>query len=127
MLKTIKYFLLLFMLILSLAISGCAAKEEPDIDALLAPYQEVLDRLNEENGWTLAIPEEAQEKVYNAYKDCTPEEFGERVQQEYHQAREDVANPGEPPAMTLPGVTDDASVVEFPFTVAREGITSGGR
>ncbi|MCI9317408.1 MAG: hypothetical protein HFF67_05145 [Oscillospiraceae bacterium] len=51
------------MLILSLAISGCAAKEEPDIDALLAPYQEVLDRLNEENGWTLAIPEQALEKV----------------------------------------------------------------
>ncbi len=37
MLKTIKYFLLLFMLILSLAISGCAAKEEPDIDALPCP------------------------------------------------------------------------------------------
>ena len=63
MLKTIKYFLLLFMLILSLAISGCAAKEEPVIDALLAPYQEVLDQLNEENGWTLAIPEQALEKV----------------------------------------------------------------
>ena len=56
-------FIVLFMLILSLAISGCAAKEEPDIDALLAPYQEVLDRLNEENGWTLAIPEQALEKV----------------------------------------------------------------
>lgn len=122
-----KFTLLFLSFALALGISGCAVNGEPDLDGLLAPYQEVLDRLNEENGWTLAIPEEAQEKVYNAYKDCTPEEFGERVQQEYQQALEDVANPGEPPAMTLPGVTDDASVVEFPFTVAREGITSGGR
>lgn len=118
--KMIKYSVLSFVLILSLGISGCASREEPGIDALLAPYQEVLDRLNEENGWTLAIPEEAREKVYDAYKDCTPEEFGEQVQREYLEALEDLGNAGEPPAVT--SHVPDSSCAEVPFTVAREGI-----
>lgn len=110
-----------------MGISGCAAGREPNIADRLAPYQEVLDRLNEENGWTLAIPEEAREAVYGAYKDCTPEEFGVHVQREYQKALEDAANPGEPPAMTPSGVPDDASITKIHFAVTREGITGGGR
>ncbi len=46
-----------------------------NIDELLRPYQDVLDRLNSENGYKLYIPEDTKVSVYEAYKDMTPEEF----------------------------------------------------
>ena len=53
-----------------------------DIDELLKPYQAVLDRLNEEYGCGLYIPEDRKISVYIAYKDMTTEEFEAQIRKE---------------------------------------------
>ena len=45
------------------------------IDALLAPYIAVLDKVNAQTGAKLCIPDERKEDVYRYYKDYTLEEF----------------------------------------------------
>ena len=50
-----------------------------DIDELLKPYQEVIDRLNEKYNCGLLIPEDRKISVYMAYKDMTPEEFEKQI------------------------------------------------
>ena len=52
------------------------------IDELLTPYQDVLDRLNRENGYKVYIPEDKKVSVYEAYKDMTPEEFEAEILRE---------------------------------------------
>lgn len=68
-----------------------------DIDALLRPYQEVLDRLNEEHGYGLYIPEDKKESVYEAYKNMTPEEFETEMIKELEEetSGRDVSNDSE--------------------------------
>ena len=62
------------------AIHDCEAVN--DIDELLKPYQEVIDRLNEEYGYGLHIPEDRKISVYMAYKDMTPAEFEVQIRKE---------------------------------------------
>lgn len=53
-----------------------------DLDQLLAPYQEVIDRLNKENGWRISIPEDSKQQVYDYYKDYSMEEFEQELRKE---------------------------------------------
>ena len=57
--------------------------EGSTIDDRISEYQTVLDKLNDELGSALMIPEEAKETVYNAYKDYTLEEFESETRQKY--------------------------------------------
>ena len=59
-----------------------ATYEKEDLDKLLHPYQVVLDRINDEYGYGLYIPEAEKESVYEAYKDMTPEEFEAEILKE---------------------------------------------
>lgn len=61
-----------------------------NLDELLAPYQEVLDKLNKELGTTLAIQNGAEETFYNAYKNYTLEEFENCIKQNYLDAVADL-------------------------------------
>lgn len=65
-----------------------------DIDELLKPYLEVLDRLDEEYGYKLYIPEDRKYSVYNAYKDLTPEEFEKQILEELNGSTEDFEGSG---------------------------------
>lgn len=60
-----------------------AELEGSTIDDRISEYQTVLNKLNEELGSALMIPEEAKETIYNAYKDYTLEEFEEETRQKY--------------------------------------------
>ncbi len=54
----------------------------PNLEQLLAPYQEVIDRLNKENGWRISIPEDSKQQVYDYYKDYSMEEFEQEMRRE---------------------------------------------
>lgn len=65
-----------------------------DIDELLKPYLEVLDRLDEEYGYELYIPEDRKYSVYEAYKDLTPEEFEKQILEELKSSTEEFEGNG---------------------------------
>lgn len=54
----------------------------PNLDQLLEPYQEVIDRLNKENGWCISIPENSKQQVYDYYKNYSMEEFEQELRKE---------------------------------------------
>lgn len=66
-----------------------------DIDELLKPYQEVLDRLNEEYDYKLYIPKDRKYSVYDAYKDLSPEEFEKQILEELDGSTEEFEGNGE--------------------------------
>ena len=66
-----------------------------DIDELLKPYQEVLDRLNAEYDYKLYIPEDRKYSVYDAYKDLSSEEFEKQILEELNGSTEDFEGNGE--------------------------------
>lgn len=66
-----------------------------DIDELLKPYQEVLDRLNAEYDYKLYIPEDRKYSVYDAYKDLSPEEFEKQILEELNESAGDLDGNGE--------------------------------
>lgn len=66
-----------------------------DIDELLKPYQEVLDRLNAEYGYQLYIPDDRKYSVYDAYKDLSPEEFEKQILEERNGTTENNEGNGE--------------------------------
>ena len=66
-----------------------------DIDELLKPYQEVLDRLNAEYDYKLYIPEARKYSVYDAYKGLSPEEFEKQILEELNGSTEDFEGNGE--------------------------------
>lgn len=66
-----------------------------DIDELLKPYQEVLDRLNAEYDYKLYIPEDRKYSVYDAYKDLSPEEFKKQILEELNGSTENFEGNGE--------------------------------
>ena len=66
-----------------------------DIDELLKPYQEVLDRLNAEYDYKLYIPKDRKYSVYDAYKDLSPEEFEKQILEELNGSTEDFEGNGE--------------------------------
>ena len=66
-----------------------------DIDELLKPYQEVLDRLNAEYDYKLYIPEDRKYSVYDAYKDLSPEEFEKQILEELNGSTEVFEGNGE--------------------------------
>ncbi len=57
-----------------------------NIDERLRPYQEVLDRLNEEYGYGLYIPEDEKFNVYISYKDMTQEAFETEIMKELEES-----------------------------------------
>ncbi len=62
--------------------------EFDNIDKLLQPYQEVLDRLNKEYGVSLYIPEDEKENIYKAYSKMAPEEFEAKILRELEEEAE---------------------------------------
>ncbi len=83
--KKVLFVLLSIVIVLSLSLSliGCSAeKVGSDIDELLAPYQEIIDKVNSEYGTDIIIPDDEKENVYNYYKDMTLEEFEETIRKE---------------------------------------------
>lgn len=87
-----------------------------DIDELLKPYQEVLDRLNAEYDYKLYIPEDRKYSVYDAYKDLSPEEFEKQILEELNDSTEDFEGNGE---MNFDVVYSSSDFFEF----NRNGIT----
>lgn len=87
-----------------------------DIDELLKPYQEVLDRLNAEYDYKLYIPEERKYTVYEAYKDLSPEEFEKQILEELNGSTENFDGNGE---MNFDIVYPSSDEFEF----SRDGIT----
>ena len=71
---------------------GETAAREPDaaasekLDALLKPYQDVIDKLNAEGDYGLYIPDDQKETFYNTYKDLTPEAFEAEVRRQLEEA-----------------------------------------
>ena len=87
-----------------------------DIDELLKPYQEVLDRLNAEYDYKLYIPEDRKYSVYDAYKDLSPEEFEKQILKELNGSTENFEGNGE---MNFDVVYSSSDFFEF----NRNGIT----
>ena len=88
-----------------------------DIDELLKPYQEVLDRLNAEYDYKLCIPENRKYSVYDAYKDLTPEEFEKQILEELKSTEEHFEGNGE---MNFDVVFPDADDC---YKIDRTGVT----
>ena len=61
----------------------------------MKPYLEVLDRLDEEYGYELYIPEDRKYSVYEAYKDLTPEEFEKQILEELKSTTEEFEGDGD--------------------------------
>lgn len=80
--KKILTIALSFMLILGGSIPTYA-KETKNIDELLAPYKEVVDKVNAELGSTIYIPEGNKEKVYNKVKDMSIDEVETMLKNDY--------------------------------------------
>lgn len=59
------------------------AEGEQSIEDMLAPYQAAVDKLNDEMGSNIYIPEKNKEKVYENIKDKTPEEVALMLKEEY--------------------------------------------
>lgn len=77
---------LFFSIVLVMAFTSCAKDISADIDALLAPYQEVIDAVNAEVEPDFFIPEEDKETMYNHYKDYTLEEFEQELRESHAEA-----------------------------------------
>lgn len=80
--KRILSIALTFILMFGLTIPVYAEKAK-NIDELLAPYQEVVNKINTELGSTIYIPDVNKEKVYNNVKDMSPAEVETFLRNEY--------------------------------------------
>lgn len=60
-----------------------SVNNKEDLDELLLPYQTVLDKLNAENGWNLAISENEKKSFYETYKQYSPNEFEKKIKEEF--------------------------------------------
>ncbi len=69
--------------IILVCLSTTSVWASSDIDALLAPYLEVIEKVNQEVGSSIYVPEEEKEGVYNYYKDMSLEEFEQTIKNEY--------------------------------------------
>lgn len=94
---------LLFSFILASALlAGCSPSPEggaePGIDELLAPYQEVIDRVNEDFDYTFFIKEDKKQSFYDAYKDMPLDEFEAKLREDYEEIlrQKDAPIPEEP-------------------------------
>lgn len=79
------------LLIFSCVLVGCGdtKNEKTEIDQLLAPYQEVIDKVNREVEPDFYIPEAEKENVYNYYKEMTTAEFEQRLWELYESTAEE--------------------------------------
>jgi hypothetical protein len=73
----------LTFLLLLLLVMPTYAKRMDSLDELLAPYQAMIDKLNEELGSAIYIPEKNKVKVYQNIKDKTPKEVEEMLRKQY--------------------------------------------
>lgn len=77
---TISILSLLFLLVLG---AWTSSAKENDIDALLAPYQKVINRVNAKLGSTFFILRNTKEQVYNKINNLSPDEFARLLTYEY--------------------------------------------
>lgn len=73
--------LIFSLLITAFLITGCSVSQTVDIDKWIIPYQEMVNEINQENGWTLSIADT--ERFYDTYKNCTPSEAKEDMVKGY--------------------------------------------
>lgn len=59
-----------------------------DLDQLLSPYQEVIDKLNFEYNADMILPSDGKEEVYNKVKNKTVEEFEKDLRKSYETYKE---------------------------------------
>ena len=64
--------------------TNAAASEQ--LDALLKPYLDVIDKLNAAGDYGLSIPDDQKETFYNTYKDLTPEAFEAEIRRQLEEA-----------------------------------------
>lgn len=65
----------IFAIALLIPASATSISVDQSMDEFFAPYQEVIDKLNEEFGCTIYIPEDGKEEVYVNIKDTSLENF----------------------------------------------------
>lgn len=70
--------------------AGCTKEKTESIDALLAPYQEVIDKVNADIEPDFCIPDDQKENVYNFYKDYTLDEFEQELRDLYADASDEL-------------------------------------
>lgn len=78
-----KRIFLILGLILVLGLGGSSLQRGREIDKLIAPYEAVMDKVNQELGLAIYIPEENREEVYESIKNMTPEAFESMLYEDY--------------------------------------------
>lgn len=68
--------------------STSTAKSNDDVDFLLIPYEKVLNKLSEEYGVGMYIPEKNKEKFLNSMKNISPKEFEKQLRQQYKESQQ---------------------------------------
>lgn len=86
------------LLITVFLITGCNVNQAVDIDKWIIPYREMVNEINQENGWTLSIIDE--ERFYDTYKNYTLSEAKEAIVKSYleSQNEENVVSETRPPS-----------------------------
>ena len=77
--------LALFCCFCSSVVVFASEEESKSIDLLLAPYLEVIDKVNSDREVKICIPEENKERVYEYYKEYSLEEFEKVIIEELNQ------------------------------------------
>ncbi|MCI1982180.1 MAG: hypothetical protein LKJ45_03335 [Oscillospiraceae bacterium] len=70
------------VLMLTLVVPVNAATVPKTLTDKLAPYQEAIDRVNQELGTTSFIPKGSEQKVYDNIKNMSPEEFEQELKED---------------------------------------------
>lgn len=78
-----KRIFLILGLILVFGLGGSSLQRGREIDKLIAPYEAVMDKVNQELGLAIYIPEENREEVYESIKNMTPEAFESMLYEDY--------------------------------------------
>lgn len=71
----------------TISIAGSTTRGNLDLDQLISPYQEVIDKLNLEYNTNILIPPDGKEEVYGNVKDKTVEEFEKSLRKSYEEIR----------------------------------------
>ena len=92
------------------ATQGTDTGTHENLDELLKPYLDVIDKLNAAGDYGLYIPDDQKETFYNTYKDLTPEAFEAEVRRQLEEA--ETGDYSEAPAgqtVTIEGTLEEKS------------------
>ena len=90
--------LLVLLFITAFLMTGCNFSQEVDMEEWIIPYREMVNEINQDNGWTLSIIDE--ERFYDTYKNYTLSEAKEAIVKSYleSQNEENVVSETRPPS-----------------------------